>query len=193
MSARTTPKIGVLALQGAFELHRAHLESLGAQYVEVTKRCDFQKIDALILPGGESGVMLKLIDLMGIKDALSDFMRTKPAWGICAGAILMAKSVRGPEQWSFGALDIEVERNAYGRQLESSIELVRYELGAYAVSYIRAPKISATGPGVKILSHREGRPTWVEKGNLMATTFHPETNSAVPSPWHRMLYFKGLG
>ena len=129
-------KIGVLALQGAFQLHQRHIEALEAHYVPVVEKEDFENIDGLILPGGESGTMLKLIEAVGIKEVLRQLLNTKPAWGICAGAILMAKEVRNPAQPSLGVLDIEIERNAYGRQLESSQEMINN----YWVSYIRAPK-----------------------------------------------------
>ena len=114
-------KIGVLALQGAFHLHKFHLESLGAEYVEITDNKALSDIDGLILPGGESGVMLKLIELAGMHDNLLNHLQNKPTWGICAGAILMAKTVIHPNQKSFGVIDIEIERNAYGSQI-SSIE-----------------------------------------------------------------------
>jgi 5'-phosphate synthase pdxT subunit len=177
-------KIGVLALQGAFHLHKPHIEALGAEYVEITRPEDLGALDGLILPGGESGVMLKLIDATGMQKSLSDFLSKKPAWGICAGAILMAKKVTNPDQPAFGAMNVEIERNAYGRQLESIQESIDGYDG-YDVSYIRAPRIARVGSGVDILSRRDGSPTWVESGLSMMTTFHPETNLAAPSPWHR--------
>jgi 5'-phosphate synthase pdxT subunit len=174
-------KIGVLALQGAFHLHKPHIEALGAEYVEITRPEDLGAIDGLILPGGESGVMLKLIDATGMQKPLSDFLSKKPAWGICAGAILMAKKVTNPDQPAFGAMDVEIERNAYGRQLDS----IRETIDGYDVSYIRAPKISKTGSGMRVLAERDGSPTWIESDMSMMTTFHPETNLSAPSPWHR--------
>lgn len=180
MEPREHVRIGVLALQGAIALHWPHIEALGAEYTEVTTGEHLARVDGLILPGGESGVMLKLLLLAGMDGPLREFLLERPAWGICAGAILMARAVRNPEQPAFGALDIEIERNAYGRQLESSEE----SIDGYAVSYIRAPRIVHTGPTVEVLSRRDGFPTWVEAGYSMVTTFHPEVNRRAPSPWH---------
>lgn len=175
-------RVGVLALQGAFELHRFHVESAGAEYIEVSTPTHFTEIDALILPGGESGVMLKLIGSTGLLPALTVFLKSdKPVWGMCAGAILMAKTVRGPEQQSFGVLDIDIERNAYGRQVDS----FHSKINGYEVSYIRAPRITRVGSGLKISATDDsGAPVWVASGNKMVTTFHPETNRERVSPWH---------
>ncbi len=173
--------IGVLALQGAFELHRPHIEALGCQYIPVEKPEDLKLIDGLILPGGESGVMLKLIEALNFKFQLEQFLLNKPAWGICAGAILLAKQVTNPSQFSFGAIDITIERNAYGRQLESS----KKKIEGYDVSFIRAPKIVSVGKEVKVCFEMEGDPVWVENKKNMVTTFHPETNLNFPSPWHQ--------
>lgn len=184
METEKKTRIGVLALQGAFQLHQRHLESLGADYVPVVATKDFADIDGLILPGGESGVMLKLIDAVGVRDAIAKFLIQKPVWGICAGAILIAKQVHNPAQSSFAALDIEIERNAYGRQLDS----VYATIDDYVVSFIRAPRISRVGQGVRVLNKKDGYPTWIETHSMMATTFHPETNLNVPSPWHRRFF-----
>ena len=151
------------------------------EYVEVVTSENLEMIDGLILPGGESSVMLNLLKAVGIQSPLQEFLHSRPAWGICAGAILMAKSVTNPGQLSFGSIDIDVERNGYGRQLDSSNE----EIDGYIVSYIRAPKISRVGPQPKVFSKREGLPTWVESPFSMITTFHPETNLNFPSPWHQ--------
>lgn len=175
------PKIGVLALQGAFQLHQFHLEHLGAEYVEVVGPRDLDGIEGLILPGGESGVMLKLIEAVGIRQQLNEFLHRMPVWGICAGAILMAKVVSKPSQHSFGVLDIEIERNAYGRQLDSFQE----SINEYEVSFIRAPRITKSNENLFVLSKKNGNPTWVESDLSMVTTFHPETNLNFPSPWHQ--------
>ncbi|MBI2521031.1 MAG: pyridoxal 5'-phosphate synthase glutaminase subunit PdxT [Bdellovibrio sp.] len=173
-------KIGVLALQGAMKLHSPHLHALGTEYIEVMNSTMLKEIDGLILPGGESGVMLKLIALLGFGSDLKKFFASKPTWGICAGAILLAKSVSNPSQPSFHAIDMEIERNAYGRQLNSSAEIVE----GYQVSFIRAPRIVQVGKKVNVLARRNDDPIWVESENLMVTTFHPETNNQAPSPWH---------
>ncbi|MBC7753583.1 MAG: pyridoxal 5'-phosphate synthase glutaminase subunit PdxT, partial [Moraxellaceae bacterium] len=172
MSGIRKVRVGVLALQGAFQAHQPHIESLNAEYIEVINNKDFEKIDGLILPGGESGTMLKLIQFVGIKDALKEFMKTRPAWGICAGGILMAQKVYGPEQESLSVINIEVTRNAYGRQQDSFEEFIN----DYKVSYIRAPKISKTDLSVQVLGSKDESPTWIESGLHMVTTFHPETN-----------------
>lgn len=182
------PRVGVLALQGAFGLHRCHLEAAGAEYVEISAKGELEQVDALILPGGESGVMLKLIDALGMGEELVRFCRTRPTWGICAGAILLARSVSNPEQRALGAIDIAIERNAYGRQVDSLEDVVE---GA-VVSYIRAPRVARVGAGVRVWGWRGDDPSWVESGLAMAITFHPETGDLVPSPWHVRLVEKCL-
>lgn len=175
--------IGVLALQGSFRLHKAHVEAAGGNYVEITEPKDLNGIDGLILPGGESGVMLKLIREFNMDEPLARFLECKPCWGICAGAILMAKTVLNPNQKSFGAMNFTIERNAYGRQLESLEGIIQ----GYKVSYIRAPKIIEVGTGINILSKHGNNPSWIEEGQKIVTTFHPETNLMMPSPWHTRL------
>lgn len=170
--------IGVLALQGAFQAHRAHIEALGCAYMEVRSERDLGEVDALILPGGESTTMLKLLDRFEMTEALAK--TPLPLWGICAGAILLAKKVTSPEQFSFARIDIEIERNSYGRQNES----FRAEANDYPVVYIRAPRIGSAGARVEILSEEGGSPTWVREGRVMATTFHPELTPQTPSPMH---------
>lgn len=173
--------IGIFALQGAVTPHFPHLEAIGATFSEVRAAQDLSNIDGLILPGGESSTMLKLIDLYGMKNALADFFETKPAWGICAGAILMAREVSNPAQFSFGAIDIAVTRNGYGSQLDSFYS----EIDDYPVSFIRAPVIEKVGADVKIKASYHDKPIWVEQGNKMATAFHPELTPAYPSPMHQ--------
>ncbi|NCC22665.1 MAG: pyridoxal 5'-phosphate synthase glutaminase subunit PdxT [Alphaproteobacteria bacterium] len=173
--------MGVLALQGAIQLHRPHIEAAGGEYLPVRTAGDFERADAFILPGGESTTMLKLIDAFGLEETMRKAFAEKPVWGICAGAILLAETVRNPEQKSFGLLPITVTRNAYGRQLES----IQQEIGGYPVSYIRAPVIEAVGPDVEVLAEREGQPVWVRRGSAMASTFHPELTLRYPSPMHR--------
>jgi 5'-phosphate synthase pdxT subunit len=176
-------KIGVLALQGAFALHRSHVEALGGEYYEVLKQQDFDSIDALILPGGESATMLKLLEASDLKKVLAEFSTEKPTWGICAGAILLARSVSNPQQESFSTIDVDIVRNSYGRQVDSKFE----EFNGYRVAYIRAPRICRVGTEVRVLAQSGTDPTWVECRNVMLTTFHPETNSKAPSPWHQRL------
>ena len=172
--------IGVLALQGAVQPHKAHIEAAGAGFCAVKTLSDFKKIDAFILPGGESTTMLKLIDRFDLWDILAEQFKKKPVWGICAGAILMAKEVLNPNQKSFGLLPVTIERNAYGRQLESHIATIK----GYDVSFIRAPIITNTN-NVSIVAEHKGNPVWVEQGQYMATTFHPELTFNTPSPMHQ--------
>lgn len=178
--------IGVLALQGAFAIHRPHIEALNCEYLEVSKAEHFDLIDALILPGGESGVMLKLIELSNLTLILQKFMNEKPVWGICAGAILLANKVTNPNQFSFKILDYEIERNSYGRQSESFF----CQINDYEVSFIRAPKIINCSDNLTIKHELNNSPTWIESKKNMATMFHPETNKNYPSPWHQEFFNK---
>jgi pyridoxal 5'-phosphate synthase pdxT subunit len=170
--------IGVLALQGDFDAHRRRLEELGAKVVLVKKPEQLDAIDGLVIPGGESGTFLNLLGEKGFAK-LKEFVRVKPTFGTCAGAILLASEVENPQQAGLGAIDIGIRRNAYGRQLESSIRegrLVSDGAGDSALEmvFIRAPKISRVGPGVEVLA-REGEDTVaVRQGSAMAATFHPE-------------------
>lgn len=175
------PRVGVLALQGCVERHRPHIEAAGGEYVPVKTAADMALIDALILPGGESTSMLKLIDSFGLEPPLRKVMAARPVWGICAGAILLAQAVTHPAQKSFGLLPIGVRRNFYGRQLDS----MTMEIENYPVCFIRAPVIEKVNDEkVEILASRDGRPVWLQSGQYMATTFHPELTLSYPSPMH---------
>jgi pyridoxal 5'-phosphate synthase pdxT subunit len=174
-------KIGVLALQGDFDAHRLRLEELGAQVVLVKKPEQLDEIDGLVIPGGESGTFLKLLGPAGF-EKLKQFVRLKPTFGTCAGAILLASEVENPAQAGLGALNIRVRRNAYGRQIDSSIregKLVRDLDGQLNQSplemvFIRAPKISHVGDGVEVIATEGNDPVVVRQGSAMAATFHPE-------------------
>ncbi len=168
-------KIGVLALQGDFDAHRKRLEELGAEVVLVKKPEQLDQIDGLVIPGGESGTFLKLLGEVGF-EKLKQFVHLKPTFGTCAGAILLASEVENPQQAGLGALDIGIRRNAYGRQIDSSIREGRLGDTPIEMVFIRAPKISRVGPGVEILA-TEGEkkePVAVRQGSVMAATFHPE-------------------
>ncbi len=168
-------KIGVLALQGDFDAHRKRLEELGAEVVLVKKPEQLDNIDGLIIPGGESGTFLKLLGEDGL-EKLRDFVRAKPTFGTCAGCILLATEVENPKQAGLGAIDITVRRNAYGRQIDSSIREGRFLDDPIEMVFIRAPRIERVGEGVEIIA-TEGRdrdPVLVRKGNTLAATFHPE-------------------
>jgi pyridoxal 5'-phosphate synthase pdxT subunit len=171
-------KIGVLALQGDFDAHRKRLEELGAEVVLVKKPDQLDEIDGLVIPGGESSTFLKLLGATGF-EKLKQFVRLKPTFGTCAGAILLASEVENPTQAGLGAIDIGMRRNAYGRQLDSSIregQLVHAKPGTTPMEmvFIRAPKISRVGAGVEILATEGDDPVAVRQGKVMAATFHPE-------------------
>jgi len=171
-------KVGVLALQGDFDAHRRRLEELGAEVVLVKKPEQLDDIDGLIIPGGESGTFLKLLGETGF-EKVKDFVRLKPTFGTCAGAILLAKDVENPQQSGLGAIDISIRRNAYGRQIDSSIREGRLVLGNSGGSplemvFIRAPKIERVGPGVEVIATEGDDPVAVRQGRVMASTFHPE-------------------
>src|SRR4051812_35029583 len=151
-------RVGVLALQGDFEAHEKALVRAGAEVRQVRTAEDMAGIDALVIPGGESTTMLKLLNFMELKEPLREFAETKPVFGTCAGAILLAKDVQNPVQESFGAVDMTVERNAYGRQIDSRVVQLtpdpdfqeRTGAGKLEAVFIRAPIIRRTGPGVKV-------------------------------------------
>ena len=167
--------IGVLALQGDFDAHRRRLEELGAKVVLVRKAEDFDHIDGLVIPGGESTTFLKLLP-KNVFDKLRDFVHTKPTFGTCAGAILLAKQVENPHQPGLDAIDITIRRNAYGRQIDSTIVEAPTQLGNQSLEmvFIRAPRIERVGDGVEVLATRGDDPVLVRQGSVMAATFHPE-------------------
>jgi pyridoxal 5'-phosphate synthase pdxT subunit len=176
--------IGVLALQGDFDAHRRRLEQLGAQVQFVKKPEQLDDIDGLIIPGGESGTFLKLLGEEGF-GKLKEFVQTKPTFGTCAGAILLASEVENPKQTGLGAIDMAIRRNAYGRQVDSSIregKLLQVEGGSKTESplemvFIRAPKIERVGSDVEIVATEGKDPVIVRQGSAMAATFHPELSA----------------
>ena len=175
-------RVGILALQGDFEAHSKALERAGAEPVLVRTAEQLNSVDGLVIPGGESTTMLKLLNFMDLKEPLRKFASEKPVFGTCAGAILLAKEVQNPSQESFGVIDLTVERNAYGRQLDSRVASIhpnadfqqRTGVGDVEAVFIRAPIIRRTGPGVKVLAQYEGDPVLVEQGRHLVATFHPE-------------------
>jgi 5'-phosphate synthase pdxT subunit len=175
-------KVGVLSLQGDFAAHGAALERAGGEPVYVREREQLNQIDGLIIPGGESTTMLKLMRYEGLYDAIADFGRRKPVFGTCAGAILMAKEVTSPVQESFGLVDVSIERNAYGRQIDSRVAELepgpefeqRTAPGKLEAVFIRAPIIRRVNGGVKVLAEYQGDPVLVEQGPHLVATFHPE-------------------
>ena len=165
--------IGVLALQGDFDAHRRRLEELGAKVVLVKKPEQLDEIDGLVIPGGESGTFLKLLGDEGF-EKLKRFVRLKPTFGTCAGAILLASEVENPKQAGLGAIDMAIRRNAYGRQIDSSIREGMFGVSPLEMVFIRAPKISRVGPSVEVLATEGADPVAVRQGSAMAATFHPE-------------------
>lgn len=170
------PRIGVLAIQGDYAAHAEALLECGAIPIEVRKREELEGLDGLILPGGESTTMLKFLERGNLFDDLKMFCEKHPVFGTCAGAILLARDVRNPAQRSLGVLDAVVERNSYGRQIDSSILFAETALPGDKLEmvFIRAPRILETSPDVEVLATRDGLPTLVRQGHLMAATFHPE-------------------
>ena len=164
--------IGVLALQGDFDAHRRRLEELGADVVLVKKPEQLDAIDGLVIPGGESGTFLKLLGEEGF-EKLKQFVHLKPTFGTCAGAILLATEVENPKQAGLGAIDIRIRRNAYGRQLDSSIRQGKLGTTPLEMVFIRAPKIEHVGQGVEIIATEGLDPVAVRQGRVMAATFHP--------------------
>ena len=175
-------RVGVLALQGDFAAHGAALARAGAEPVYVREREQFRSIDGLVIPGGESTTILKLLHSDGLMDTLAEFGSRKPVFGTCAGAILMAAEVSNPAQESLALMDIAVERNAYGRQIDSRVTELdpepefqqRTAPGKLEAVFIRAPVIRRINGGGKVLARYAGDPVLVEQGRHLVATFHPE-------------------
>lgn len=174
--AEKKKRVGVLALQGDFEAHEKALQRAGAEAVEVRSADQLKDVDALVIPGGESSTMLKLIDSENMLEPLREFGQTHPVFGTCAGAILLASEVTNPQQESLGLMDIGVERNAYGRQLDSRIASLKPEgmEGGIEAVFIRAPIIRRVGEKARVLARYHGDPVLVEQGRHLVATFHPE-------------------
>jgi pyridoxal 5'-phosphate synthase pdxT subunit len=174
--------IGVLALQGAFHSHQALLDGLGHTSLQVRTPADLERVDALVMPGGESTTMSKLLTTSELFDPLAARLAEgMPAFGTCAGMILLASEVLDgrPDQRSFGVIDIAVQRNGYGRQLDSfETELDVPGLGVGAERFhgvfIRAPKVTRVGSGVEILAEHAGVPVLLRHGPITVASFHPE-------------------
>lgn len=171
-------RIGVLALQGAFREHRFALESLGAEVVEVRKSSELDQIDGLIIPGGESTTMGKLMQVDGLGDKIKDLAgKDLPIFGTCAGMIMMSKKISNSQQYSLELMDVTAERNAFGRQIASfETDLNVPALGSEPVRavFIRAPYIKDIAPNVGILAEYEGKVVFARQGNMIASAFHPE-------------------
>jgi 5'-phosphate synthase pdxT subunit len=179
LTESTRPRVGVLAIQGDYAAHAEALSSTGATPVEVRKPEQLDDIDGLILPGGESTTVLKFLEQHSFFETLRQFCSVRPVFGTCAGAILLAREVLHPPQRSLGLLHAVVERNAYGRQIDSAILQSETSLpgGPLEMVFIRAPRIVRIDPDVEVLAERDGFPALVRQGRLMAATFHPELSA----------------
>lgn len=169
-------KIGILGLQGCFGPHRKLFDGLGVEVVRIVNPEDMEGLNGMVLPGGESSTMLKTAT-NGVWDRLAEFARSRPVWGVCAGAILLATKVTHPEQSSLGVLDIDVMRNAYGAQNESFIARLPVNLDHTAnheCVFIRAPRITRVGQALRVNAYHSDDPVMVENDLHMVTTFHPE-------------------
>jgi 5'-phosphate synthase pdxT subunit len=173
-------KVGVLSLQGAFREHREVLDALGVETVEVRTPAELGALDALILPGGESTTMSKLLDSSGVRAPLAERLADGlPVLGTCAGMILLAREVVDgrPDQESFGAVDVTVRRNAYGRQrdsFETELAVEGLRGGPFPGVFIRAPRIESVGAGVQVLATHEDAPVLARQGPVWVASFHPE-------------------
>jgi 5'-phosphate synthase pdxT subunit len=172
------PTIGVLAYQGDVPEHRRILDTLGASSVEVRTPTDLDRVDGLIVPGGESTVIGKLSERYGLLEPLRErAMAGMPLLGTCAGMIFMAREVEGPPQHLLGVLDARVRRNAFGPQVasfEAEVDVKGIDGGPISAAFIRAPWISDAGPEVEVIAEIDGRVIGVRQGNLLAVSFHPE-------------------
>jgi len=178
-------RVGVLALQGDFEAHGRALAGAGAEPVLTRTASDLDGLDGLVIPGGESTTMLKLMNAEGLVGPLVEFGQKRPIFGTCAGAILLASEVTHPAQPSLGLMDLTVERNAYGCQIDSRVAHVtpepdfaqRTQPGELEAVFIRAPIIRRVGAKAKVLAAYQGDPVLVEQGRHLVATFHPELSS----------------
>ncbi len=170
-------RVGVLALQGAFAAHADCLSSLGVSTTEIRTPQQLESVDALLMPGGESTTMSQLLEISGLFDPISDRISSgMPVFGTCAGMILLATEVLDgrPDQRSFGAIDISVRRNAFGRQVDSFEAEIDSTVGPFHGVFIRAPRIERMGDGVEVLGRFGAEPVLVRQKNVLAASFHPE-------------------
>jgi pyridoxal 5'-phosphate synthase pdxT subunit len=179
--------VGVLALQGAFAAHRRRLAELGVASRDVRQPRDLLGVDGLVMPGGESTTMSKLLVSSGLFDEIDARLAGgMPVFGTCAGLILLAREIHDgrPDQRSFGALDVTVQRNGYGRQLDSfetELDVAGLDGEPFHGVFIRAPRVETAGPSVDVLAEHRGDPVLLREGPVMAAAFHPEL-----TPDHRL-------
>ena len=181
--------IGVLALQGDFDAHRRALEQSGAHAVSVRTAAELASVDGLVIPGGESTTMLKLLMVENLFEPLRRFGHQKPIFGTCAGAILLASEVWNPQQPSLGLMDLTVERNGYGRQVDSRIATLELNGQPAEAVFIRAPVIRRVGPCSIVLATYQNDPVLAQEGHHLVATFHPElsTGSTVHGHFVKMV------
>ncbi len=180
-------KVAVLALQGGWAAHGSALAQFGVTATEARTAADLKQVDGLVLPGGESTTMLRLMEVNGLAGRLRELAAGGyPILATCAGVILLAREVRNPAQASLGVLDAVVERNSYGRQIDSTVTSLAValpeELGTTTLEgvFIRAPRVVATGPDVRVIARRGADPVLLRQGNVIAATFHPELSQRSP-------------
>ena len=181
--------VAVLALQGDFEAHRRALEEAGVESFEAKRPRDLDRADGLVIPGGESTTLWKFFEAEPWEEAFRAFAASgRPVLGTCAGAIVLAREVSNPAQRGLGLIDVSIERNAYGRQLDSFVsEIAAPALGGpLPAVFIRAPRIRKTGEGVEVLGRHGEEPVLVRQGNVVAATFHPELTP--DRRLHRLLF-----
>jgi 5'-phosphate synthase pdxT subunit len=181
--------VAVLALQGDFEAHRKALAEIGVESFELRRHGDLAQAGGLIIPGGESSTLWKFFEAEPWEEAFGAFAESgRPILGTCAGAIVLAREVSNPSQRGLGLVDMAVERNAYGRQVDSFLGEVACDAlgGPLPAVFIRAPRIRRVGPGVEVLAAHGGEPVLVRQGNVVAATFHPELTG--DRRLHRLLF-----
>ena len=176
--------VGLLTLQGDYEKHRQAFRALGRETFDVRRPDELEEVSCLVIPGGESTTLTRLIDRGGLREPLRGFAAAKPVLGTCAGLILLARELAGETPAQYGVhtldlLDCTVQRNGYGRQIDSftapvPVGRLNGSGAPYPAVFIRAPRILATGPGVEVLARHDGEPVAVLQGRIMGLTFHPE-------------------
>ena len=178
-----SPVVGVLALQGDYQKHQAVLQSLAVASRAVREADDFQKIDRLIIPGGESTVMVELLKRLKLEQAFVAFIRSHPVWGTCAGMVLLASRVNDSSIAPYAAIDIALDRNGYGRQFFSKVVPSEIALNGrrekLALVFIRAPRVTAVGKDVTVLLSFENDPVMLSQGHILVSAFHPELTGSV--------------
>jgi len=177
------PTVGVLGLQGDYQKHLEILDAIDVKGIEVRFPEDFGKIDRLIIPGGESTVMAELLQRLKLRDKITAFARTRPVWGTCAGMILLASEVNDATITPLGMIDIAVNRNGYGRQVFSTVISSQLAINgtreAFDLVFIRAPRVTRVGDGVKVLLKSGIDPVLLSQNNVLVSSFHPELTGSV--------------